>query len=88
MLIDKNKRRWFVHVMGGDNAEGCNEVKDEGKETEGKTNTKVVLDNINNHLKRKNTSPKEVIEKKCFENRQDWRTLIFLSTDMSYGEDH
>ena len=45
------------------------------------------LDNIDSHLKGKNTSLKEVFETKCFENRQDWRTLISRSTDRSSGED-
>ena len=45
------------------------------------------LDNIDSHLKGRNTSLKEVFETKCFENRQDWRTLISRSTDRSSGED-
>ena len=44
-VINKNKRRWFDHVMRREeesfNAECCNEVKDEGKETKRKTTTKV-----------------------------------------------
>ena len=32
------------------------------------------LDNIDSHLKGKNTSLKEVLETKCFENRKDFRT--------------
>ena len=74
------------------NAEGCNEVKDEGKETNRKTNTVRLrwLDNIDSHLKGNNTSLKEVFETKCFENRQDWRALIARSTDRSKcsGGDH
>ena len=46
------------------------------------------LDNIDSHLKGKATSPKEILETRCFENRNDWRTLISYSTDMSSGEDH
>ena len=42
------------------------------------------LDNIDSHLKGMNTSLKEVHQTKCFENRQDRRTLIFRSTDRSY----
>ena len=45
------------------------------------------LDSIDSHLKGKKTSLKEVIETKCFENRQDWRTLIYRSTDRSSGKD-
>ena len=44
------------------------------------------LDNIDSHLKGKNTSLKEVLETKCFENRKD-RTLISYSIDRSSGED-
>ena len=66
------------------NAEGCNE----GKETNWKTKTNIRwLDNIDSHLKGKNSSLKEVLETKCIENRQDWRTMISRSTDMSSGED-
>ena len=32
------------------------------------------LYNMDSHLKQKNTSVKEVLESKCLENRQDWRT--------------
>ena len=56
------------------------------------------LDNIDNHLnhkkridthlKVKKTSLKEVLETKCFENRQDWRTIISRTTNRSSGEDH
>ena len=45
------------------------------------------LDNIDSHLKEKNISLKEVFETKCFENRNDLRTLISCSTDRSSGED-
>ena len=45
------------------------------------------LDNIDSHLKGKNTSLKGVLETKCFDNRQDWRTLISRSTDRSSEED-
>ena len=45
------------------------------------------LDNIDSHLKGKNTSLKEVLKTKCFENRKDWRTLTSYSTDRSSGED-
>ena len=45
------------------------------------------LDNIDRHLKEKNTSLKEVLRTKCFENRRDRRTLISRSTDRNSGED-
>ena len=45
------------------------------------------LDNIDSHLKGKNKSLKEVLETKCSEIRQDWRTLISRSTDRNSGED-
>ena len=44
------------------------------------------LDNIDRHQKGKNTFLKEVLRTKCFENRQDWRTLISRSTDSNSGE--
>ena len=65
-VINTNKLRWFGHdVMrrgGRVHAKRRNEVKDEGKETKRKTMTKVALD-ID---KEKNTSMKEVLERKCF----------------------
>ena len=45
------------------------------------------LDNIDRHQKGKNTSLKEVLQTKCFENRHDWRTSISRSTDRNSGED-
>ena len=45
------------------------------------------LDNIDSHLKGKKTSLKEGLETKCFENRKDWGTLLYRSTDRSSGED-
>ena len=49
---------------------------------------KMIASRLDSHLKVKNTSLKEVLETKCFENRQDWTTLISRSTDRSSGEDH
>ena len=43
--------------------------------------------NIDSHLIGKNTSLKEVLETKCFEIRQDWRTLISRSIGRRSGED-
>ena len=55
-----------------------------GKRPRGKTTW---LDNIDRHQKGKNISLKEVLRTKCFENRRDWRTLIYRSTDMNSGGD-
>ena len=56
---------WSCHEE--DCNEDCNEVKDEGKETKRKTNTRW-LDNMDSHLKGKNTSQKDVLETKCLED--------------------
>ena len=46
------------------------------------------LSNIDRHQKGKNTSLKEVLRTKCFENKHDWRTLmISRSTYRDSGED-
>ena len=77
---------WPCHEEGGrTNAEGCNEVKDEGRETERKTRQDS-LDNIDSHLKGKTASLYEVLGTKCFEKRHDWRILIYRSTDRSSGK--
>ena len=74
---------WPCHgERGRVNAQGCDAAKDGRKET--KTTW---LDNIDRHQKGKNTSLKEVLRTKCFENRHDWRTLIYRSTDMNSVED-
>ena len=65
------------------NAQGCDAVKDEGK----RRPRLRWLDNIDRHQKGKNTSLKEVLQTKCFENIQDWRTLISRSTDRNSAED-
>ena len=62
-VIDKNKLRWFGSCheeRGRVNVEGCNEDKDEGKETEKKAKNEMWLDNMDSHLKGKNASLKEV----------------------------
>ena len=41
-------------------------------------------DNIDSHLIGKNTSLKEVLETKCLDKREDWRTLI--SRPLSCGK--
>ena len=88
-VIDKNKLRWFGLVMeesGRINAQGCDAVKGEGKETKKRPKLRW-LDNIDRHQKGKNTSLKEVLRTTCFENRQEWRSLISQSTDRNSGED-
>ena len=46
------------------------------------------LDNIDSNAEGKNTSLKEVLGTKCFENREDGRTLISQTTERSCGEDY
>ena len=75
----------FHEERGRVNAQGCDAVKGEGKETKRKDYT--WLDNIDRHQKGKNTSLKEILRTKCFENRHDWMTLISRSTDRNSGED-
>ncbi len=87
-VINKNKLRRFGHVMRSEEDSTLRVVmklKMNGKRQRGRLRLRL-LDNIDSH-KGKNTSLKEVLETKCFENRQDWRTLISYSTDRSSGED-
>ena len=86
-VIDKNKLRWFGLVMRREEESMPRvvmQLKMEGQRPRGKTTW---LDNIDRHQKGKNTSLKEVLRTKCFENRHDWRTLIYRSTDRNSGED-
>ena len=88
-VINKNKLLRFGHVMMGEEESTLRVVmklKMNGKRPRGRPRLRW-LDNIDSHLKAKKTSLKEVLETKCFENRQDWRTLISYSTDRSSGED-
>ena len=79
---------WPCHEERGRvNAEGCDAVKDEGKETKMRPRL-MWLDNIDRHQKGNNKSLKEILRTKCFENRHDWRTLTSRSTDRNSGEDH
>ena len=41
--------------------------------------------NVDSHKEGKNASLKEVLGEQCFENKQDWRTLISRSTDRSWA---
>ena len=69
---------WPCHEERGRvHAEGCGAVKDEGKETKRKTKTKVAR-HIDRHQKGRNTSLKDVLKTKCFENSKDWTKLICL----------
>ena len=86
-VIDKNKLRWFGLVMRREEESMFRVVMQlniKGKRPRGKTTWQ---DNIDRHQKGKNTSLKEVLRTKCFENRHDWRTLISRSTDRNSGED-
>ena len=88
-LINKNKLRWFSHVMRREEESTLRVVMKfnmKGKWSRGRPRLRW-LSNIDSHLKGKNTSLKEVTETKCFENRKDWRTLMSWSTDRSSGED-
>ena len=88
-VINKNKLRWFGHVMGREEESTLRVVmklKMKGKRPRGRPRLRW-LDNIDSHLKENNTSLKEVFETKCFENRKYWRTFISYSTDRSSGED-
>ena len=70
-LIDKNKLRWFGLVMRREervNAQGCDAVKYEGKETNREDD---VATQHRLPPERKKTSLKEVLQTKCFENRHD-----------------
>ena len=84
-VISKNKLRWFGHVMRREEEPTLRVVMK--LKMKGNIPRLRWLDNIDNHLKGKNTSLKEVLETKCFENRKDWRTLMSNSTDRSFGED-
>ena len=77
---------WPCHEeRGRADDHGCDAVKGEGKYTKRRPRR---LENIDRHQKGKKTSLKEIIRTKCFENRQDWRTLNSQSTDRNSVEDH
>ena len=89
-VINKNKLRWFGHVMRREEESTLRvvmQLKMKGKRPRGRPRLRW-LDNIDSHLKENKTSLKEVLKTKCFENRKDWRKLISYSTDRSSGEDH
>ena len=84
-VIDKNKLRWFGLVMRREEESMLRVVMQlnmKGNIPRGKTTW---LDNIDRHQKGNNTSLKEVLLTKCFENRHDWRTSISRSTDRNSG---
>ena len=86
-VIDKNKLRWFGLVIKTEEESMLRVVMQlymNGKRPRGNITW---LDNIDRHQKGKNTSLKEVLRTKCFENRHDWRTVISRSTDRNSGED-
>ena len=77
-VIKKNKLRWFGHVMRREEDATLRvvmKIKMKGTRPTGRPRLRW-LDNIDSHLRGKNTSLKEVLEMKCFENRKDWTTLI------------
>ena len=57
-------------------AEGCNEVKDEGKETKRKTKTKAARQHRQPPERTKNTPPKEDEMFRESKRLEPWRTLI------------
>ena len=92
-VINKNKLRWFGHVMRREEESTLRVVmnlKMNGKRQRGRPRLRY-LDNIDSHLKGNNTSLKEVLETKCFENQilEDIIDFLlnFLLTDRSSGED-
>ena len=88
-VISKNKFGRFGHVMRREEEPTLRVVmklKMKGKRPRGRPRLRW-LDNIDSHLKGKNTKLKEVLETKCFENRKDWRTFISRSSDRSSRED-
>ena len=88
-VSNKNKLRRFGHVTRREEESTPRivmKLKTKGKRPRGRTRLRC-LDNIDSHLKRKNTSLKEVLETKCFENPKYSRALTSYLTDMSSGED-
>ena len=70
-VINKNKLLWFGHAMRREEQSTLRVViklKVKRKRPRGRLRWP---DNINHHLKGNNTSLKEVLEAKWFENRQD-----------------
>ena len=86
-VIDKNKLRFVGLVMRREEESMLRVVMQltmKRKRPRGKTTW---LSNIDRHQKGKNTSLKEFLRTKCFENKHDWRTLISRSTYRNSGED-
>ena len=80
-VINENKLRLFGHIMRREEQSMLTVVM--MLKMKGKRRARRWRDNIDRHLKGQNTSPKDVLETKCFENRQDWRKFISRSTDRS-----
>ncbi len=89
-VINKKKRRWFGHVMRKDEESTLRAVMklNMKRKTPRRRPRLRWLDNIDSHLKGNNTSLKEVLETKCFENRQDWGKLFYRPADRSSGDDN
>ena len=71
--VNKNKLFWFGHIMRREEEPTLRVVMKltmKGKRPRGRPRLRW-LDNIDSHLKGKNTSLKEILETKCFENRKD-----------------
>ena len=86
-VIDKNKLRWFGLVVRREEDSMLRVVMQLNMKRNIPRGKTTWLDNIDRHQKGKNTSLKEVLRTKCFENRHDWRTSISRSTDRNSGED-
>ena len=88
-VINKNKLRWFGYVMRREEESVLRVVmKLKMKGNRPRKRPRLMwLEIIDSNLKGKNTSLKEVLETKCFENRKYWRKLISYSTDRSSEED-
>ena len=77
-VIDENRLRWFGDVTRRGEESMLTAVMDlkmKGKRPRGRPRLRW-LDNIDSHLKGKNTSLKEVLETTFFENQKDWRIPI------------
>ena len=74
-VINEKKLRWNGHVVRSEEESTVRVVMTSKMKRRGIPRLRW-LDNIDSHLKGKNTSLKEVLETKCFENRKELRTLV------------